>query len=358
MTAPDPPHRVLVVEDDADIADYLAIVLERRGFEVATRHDGAAGLAAARELRPEVLVTDVEMPGMNGLDLAEAARREDPTIAVVVITAHASVDYAVRALRGRADEFLTKPITSQALLHAVAPLAARARGERARRSARTVLAIGAHPDDVEIAVGGTLAAHADAGDPVVILTLSRGARGGGTTNRQNEAMAAAERLGARLFLEDLPDTTIPPADPTVGIIERVVAEVRPAIVYTHSGRDRHQDHRAVASASLVATRRVDTVACFQTPSATVDFAPSRFVTIDRYIDAKLHLIAAFASQTAIRDYLEPDFVRATARYWSRFGTGRYAEPLEIVRDASGVGVPDGAAHLTAPVTTAELTRES
>ncbi|MET0933140.1 MAG: PIG-L deacetylase family protein, partial [Mycetocola sp.] len=244
--------------------------------------------------------------------------------------------YAVSALRNAADEFLTKPVSSADLVSVSTRLAEEFRRAQASVSRNVVLAIGAHPDDVEIGVGGLLAAHRAAGDTVAILTLSRGARGGEADGRQHESLASAEMLGARLFLEDLPDTAISNADPTVGIIERVVAEVKPTIVYTHSDHDRHQDHRAVHAAALVATRRVKTVACFQSPSATVDFRPNRFASIDGFTEKKLALLACFASQADIRDYLEPDFVLATARYWSRYGSGKSSEPLEIIREASDV----------------------
>src|SRR6185437_4263593 len=152
-------------------------------------------------------------------------------------------------------------------------------------------------------------------------------------------LAAAELLGARLFMEDLEDTQISVADPTVGIIERVVAEVRPDIVYTHSAHERHQDHRAVHAATLVAARSVRTVCCYQSPSATIDFRPTRFVPIDGFTDAKLALIRCFESQTEVRAYLEPDFVLATARYWSRFGGGTSCEPLEVIKDTVDISVP-------------------
>src|SRR5690606_219191 len=140
-----------------------------------------------------------------------------------------------------------------------------------------VLAIGAHPDDVEIGVGGILAAHAQAGDSITILTLSRGARGGDADSRQHESLASAEILDARLFVKDLVDTEISGGGATVRLIEEVVQEVQPTIVYTHSSNDRHQDHRAVSEATIAATRRVGTVACYQSPSATIDFRPTRFV---------------------------------------------------------------------------------
>jgi LmbE family N-acetylglucosaminyl deacetylase/CheY-like chemotaxis protein len=329
--------RVVVLDDDPDVASFTRRVLERRaGCEVVTLHDATDALAVVARFDPDVVLTDIEMPGMSGLELLALLRERAVPTKVVVLTAHASVDYAVAALRQQADEFLTKPVAAAQLVEVVQRLAAARRAERAARSAAVVLAVGAHPDDVEIGVGGLLAAHRAAGDDVVLLTMSRGARGGATEDRQQESLAAAERLGARLFLRDLPDTQISSGDPTVGIVEDVVREVRPSVVYTHSRHDRHQDHRAVHDAVMVATRGVPTVACYQSPSATVEFRPNRFATVDDFTDTKLALLDCFVSQRGIRTYLEPDLVLATARYWSRFGTGRWVEPLEVVRDAGGV----------------------
>ena len=172
-----------------------------------------------------------------------------------------------------------------------------------------------------------------------MLTLSRGARGGDADDRQHESLRSAELLGARLFLKDLIDTEITGGGPTVRLIEEVVREVVPTVVYTHTNHDRHQDHRAVHEATIVATRTIDTVACYQSPSSTVDFRPTRFVTIDGFVERKLELLASFASQADHRSYLAPDFVMATARYWSRFGGGENVEPLEIVRETSDLSTP-------------------
>lgn len=334
----DERFRVLVIEDDGDVAVYVRTILERRlDCEVRVLNGGFGFEEAVRAFVPDVIVTDIELPGTNGLELLDAARQIDPDQPIIVMTAHTSIDYAVRALRGQADEYLQKPLSSHDLVASVKRLAEAVRRTRAIRKTRAVVAIGAHPDDVEIGVGGTLAAHAAAGDPITILTLSRGSRGGSADGRQQESLAAADILGARLFLEDLVDTAIPNSDPTVGIIERVIAEVNPATVYVHSLNDRHQDHRAVHEATLVATRRVDNVACYQSPSTTIEFRPTRFVTIDGFTQTKLDLLSCFASQSTIREYMDPDFVLASARYWSRFGTGTSVEPLEVIRDASGIG---------------------
>jgi LmbE family N-acetylglucosaminyl deacetylase len=334
-------YRVLVVDDDPDVALYTSTVLERRGgCAVRAITDPTLARSAVDDFRPDVVVTDIEMPGMTGLQLIEQLRADQPDLPIIVMTAHVSVDYAVGALRSQADEFLVKPISSPELISIVQRLGAKGRANReAGRPREYVLAVGAHPDDVEIGVGGILAAHRDAGDTVVILTMSRGAKGGEPEDRQNESLRSAELLGARLFLEDLVDTEITSTGPTIAIIERVIKQVNPTIVYTHSIHDRHQDHRAVHEAVVVAARAVNTVACYQSPSSTVDFRPTRFVSIDGFTKKKLELLQCFQSQANIRTYLEPDLVLATARYWSRFSGGSEScEPLEIISEADDLSI--------------------
>lgn len=350
MSVAPTPH-ILVVEDDPDVSGYLTIVLEKKaGFRVSHTADPHLALGWLESTDFDAVLTDIELPGITGLQMAERIRERDAQLPILVMTAHPSVDYAVTALRSQVDDFLLKPVPGPVLIDKLTELVELGRARRAAAGPGTVvLAIGAHPDDVEIGVGGLMAAHRAAGDRVVILTLSRGARGGAAAHREHESLAAAELIGARLFLEDLEDTNISPGDPTVGIIEAVVDQVGPTVVYTHSIHDRHQDHRAVHQAASVATRKVATFACYQSPSATVEFKPNRFVPIDGFEQTKLDLLAAFSSQAAVRDYLEPDFVLATARYWSRFGGGRSAEPLEVIRDVSGtIGTTSRAAHSPIP----------
>jgi LmbE family N-acetylglucosaminyl deacetylase/CheY-like chemotaxis protein len=332
------PYRVVVVEDDVDVADYTKTVLEKRlGCEVVAVTDPMAARAAVARLQPDVVITDIEMPGMSGLELIAQIRDERPGVAIIVMTAHVSVDYAVGALRNQADEFLVKPISSADLVSHVSRLAEAAREAWANVPARqVVLAIGAHPDDVEIAVGGILAAHRSAGDSVTILTLSKGTRDGGIRTAWNEESKAAAIIGAKLLLEDNPESPLSSAEPTLGIIKRVIAEVQPTVVYVHSNSDRQQDHRAVHDATVVASTLVRTIACYQSSTSTVDFRPNRFVTIDGFVDAKLAMLACFAVEGTRAKYLQPDFTLATARYWSRYGQGEHCEPLEIIRDSSQV----------------------
>jgi LmbE family N-acetylglucosaminyl deacetylase len=274
--------------------------------------------------------------------LLEALRRVAPDLPVAVLTAHATLDYALRALRDHADEFLQKSTPPDQLLATITALVAK--GRAARLAARqSVLAIGAHPDDVEIGAAGALLVHLGMGHEISILTLSRGARGGTESTRASESEMAALALGATLFHEDLQDTRIAEGDPTIGAISRVVESVRPTVIFTHSLHDVHQDHRNTHQAAMVAVREVAHVYCFQSPSATVDFRPTRFVTIDEQLERKLLAIQAFASQVQVRGYLKPDLIQSTARYWSRYGDGDYAEAFEVIRDAAPAGPSAGQA---------------
>ena len=331
--------RILLVDDDAALGGYLVRVLHQRGgFDAVHELDPVGALRRVETEQWDLLITDIELPGMSGLELLERVRELVPGLPVAVITGHPSVDYAVSALRGAAAEFLFKPVSPGDLVGKATELIAASRAARAA-GRETVLAIGAHPDDVEIGAAGALLAHRAAGDTVAILTLSRGARGGDQLERARESQRAADIIGARLFLDDLEDTRIAEGDPTIGVIDRVIAEIQPTVVYTHSPHDIHQDHRNVHSAAMVACRRVGRVYCFQSPSATIDYRPTYFVIIDAHIGRKLEAIGAFGSQTGVRDYLAPDLITSTARYWSRYGGGSHAEPFEAIRDRVGPPPP-------------------
>lgn len=196
---------------------------------------------------------------------------------------------------------------------------------------RRVLAIGAHPDDIEYACGGTLLKHRRRGYEVMLVTLSNGERGGATDARRQEAARASELLGASLELLAFPDSEIPSDVRTVSAIESVVRAFAPTHVYTHSIHDTHQDHRAVHVAATVAVRSVPNLYCYQSPSATVDFRPAMFVDIAPFLEVKLALIDTFQSQIARRDTFDHDVIRSIARYWGRFAGYRLVEPFEVVR---------------------------
>src|SRR5580692_9534175 len=220
------PARILLVDDDAALGRYLARVLTRGGFEVIHELDSGGALHRIETESWDLLITDIEMPGMTGLELLDRVRQLEPDLPVAVLTGNPTIDYAVTALRSAAAEFLQKPIAAAELVAKATELVEAGRAARAA-GRETVLAIGAHPDDVEIGAAGTLLAHRAAGDTVAILTLSRGARGGDQLERARESQRAADIIGARLFLGDLEDTRIAEGDPTISVIDGVAAEVQP-----------------------------------------------------------------------------------------------------------------------------------
>jgi LmbE family N-acetylglucosaminyl deacetylase len=199
---------------------------------------------------------------------------------------------------------------------------------------RRVLAIGAHPDDVEFGAGGTLLKHGDAGDVLHILVLTRGESGSAAPEvRRIEAEEAAGHLGAGITVADLQDTRVE-EKAAIDVIEAAAGMFRPDVVYTHSVHDTHQDHRAAAHASRVALRSAARkVYAYQSPSTTEEFRPARFPDIGLYPDEKMKLIEFHKSQSGQRRYLEREYVQATARYWGvRAGLCEFAEALEVIID--------------------------
>ena len=113
---PDRPVSVLVIDDEAAILETLRILLKNEGFAVHTAHGGKAGLEQLSALRPEVVVTDVRMPNISGLDVLTAARQHDAEAVVILMTAQATLQSAVQAVNAGAFYYLQKPFRNEELL--------------------------------------------------------------------------------------------------------------------------------------------------------------------------------------------------------------------------------------------------
>jgi LmbE family N-acetylglucosaminyl deacetylase len=257
-----------------------------------------------------------------------------PHVATLILTGHRSFDNAVEAIRVGADDFLTKPVDRRTLIEKIDELAALSARRKAASSA-AVLGIGAHPDDVEVGAGGTLLGHVAQGHEVSVLVLTGGDVAGIPAERAREAARAAELMGVRLFHVNLTDSSVSEGGATIGEITRVIEEVAPDTIYTHSGQDLNQDHRNVFHATTVAARRVPRIFCYQSASSTVEFRPSRFISVDEFMDRKLAVLRSYTSQVKQRRYLDAELLRATSRYWSRYGSSRFVEPFEVARDTEG-----------------------
>ena len=103
--------RVLVVDDEAMLADLLAQALRHEGWETATAKDGLDALAKASSFHPDIVILDVQMPRMDGLETLARLRARDPELPVLFLTARDAVADRVQGLRAGADDYVTKPST-------------------------------------------------------------------------------------------------------------------------------------------------------------------------------------------------------------------------------------------------------
>jgi len=117
--AGDDGMRVLLVEDDDDNRELMSEVLEAAGYRVTSAASGAEGLRQLAGRPVDVVVTDVGMPGMGGLELARAAKEIAPHVPVVVVTGYAERDDIASARGKVVDAVLVKPVDPEALTSAV-----------------------------------------------------------------------------------------------------------------------------------------------------------------------------------------------------------------------------------------------
>lgn len=135
---------VHVVDDDDSVRDALGFLLRSAPYAVETYPSAAAFLAVPPRCVEACLLTDIRMPGMDGLDLQKTVTARFPTLPVIIMTGHGDVPLAVRAMRAGALDFLEKPFEDDRLFDAIARALAegrrRADGDAARRAAEKALA--------------------------------------------------------------------------------------------------------------------------------------------------------------------------------------------------------------------------
>ncbi len=115
MNKPDPKKTILLVDDEADIREVLEITLSDMGYHILTANNGEDALSLFVTQRPEIVLTDIKMPGMDGIELLQRIKRENPDAEVIMITGHGDMDLAIKSLKHNATDFITKPINMDAL---------------------------------------------------------------------------------------------------------------------------------------------------------------------------------------------------------------------------------------------------
>ena len=132
-----PMTKILLIEDDSETAEEIADELVQRGFEIEMAASGIEGLDKARACRPDALIVDRMLPGMDGLTIIEALRQERVRTPVLILSALGAIDERVRGLRSGGDDYLTKPF---AIVELIARIEALLR--RPTESRETILRVG------------------------------------------------------------------------------------------------------------------------------------------------------------------------------------------------------------------------
>jgi two-component system nitrogen regulation response regulator NtrX len=117
---------ILIVDDEPSVREVLIGYFEHqygpRGYSVEAAADGAQALAAVRRKRPALILLDIEMPGMDGVEALRGVRAIDPAIPVIMVTGNASTRVAGEVIKGGAYSYLPKPVKFQYLDHLVATI--------------------------------------------------------------------------------------------------------------------------------------------------------------------------------------------------------------------------------------------
>jgi two-component system OmpR family response regulator len=105
------PINVLVVDDESVLADMVSMALRYEGWNISTAGDGASAIASARSQRPDVVVLDVMLPDMSGLDVLHKLREGNPQLPVLLLTAKDAVEDRIAGLTAGGDDYVTKPFS-------------------------------------------------------------------------------------------------------------------------------------------------------------------------------------------------------------------------------------------------------
>ncbi len=107
--------KIMIVDDEESAREMLSLTLESDGYQVCCAEDGYRALELYEEEQPEIVLTDIKMPGMDGIEVLRRLKQRNPEVEVIVITGHGEMSLAIQALQLEASDFINKPISEQAL---------------------------------------------------------------------------------------------------------------------------------------------------------------------------------------------------------------------------------------------------
>lgn len=141
LTRPDgSPLRVLVVDDEVNIAELISMALRYEGWEVSTAHTGMSAVTTAKDVGPDAVVLDMMLPDIDGMEVLRRMRGTQPDVPVVFLTAKDAVEDRIAGLTAGGDDYVTKPFSLEELVARLRALMRRAGAQRAQSS--SVLIVG------------------------------------------------------------------------------------------------------------------------------------------------------------------------------------------------------------------------
>ncbi len=331
-----PAPRILLVEDELDQAHLLRFLLEADGrYRVTHAQDGVRGMELAQAGGWALVITDINLPGQDGLRVMASSREHHPETPILATTAYTDPGYHERARSHGAHEVLIKPLDRDVLLEVVASLVER-EAVREEDGGHQVLAFSARPGDVEVGLAGCLLRHRERGDRVALLVL--GGHGGqeDATPHREAAKTTAREMGARIFTAKLPPLDDGGESEVARLIQGAIDEFAPTVSYVPSLADETRTCRVIHDLFLTAGEALDRIFAFPGATATPSFRPRVFVPLGPFLEAKIELARHYRTrQGRPPPYLEPDFLRAQAIYWGRYAGFGAAEALEVLKGGDG-----------------------
>ena len=197
-----------------------------------------------------------------------------------------------------------------------------------------ILALGAHPDDIEFGCGGTFLKFSKEENNIYFLVLTKGEFGGDPQLRHKEQEEALKLLGIKkIFWGGYTDTELPNDRIIITHIDKIIQEVKPDEVYVNFIEDIHQDHRILARCTLAATRYIKRVFFYEDYTSN-NFDPDIFVDIEDVLEQKQKLIRIYESQVKKSYPTRLDMVetvKAMANFRGFQGKIKYAEGFKAFR---------------------------
>ncbi|MGC8503382.1 MAG: sigma-54-dependent transcriptional regulator [Acidithiobacillus sp.] len=179
-----PSRSILILDDDPDFLRLLGLWLESEGHDVFASSDPVTGVARLRSRIPDLIISDLRMPVIDGMGILEEAQRLDPDLPVILLTAHGSIPNAVEAMRGNAFGYLSKPFSSEELQDLVKSALSQRQASQETRTLRATLR----------AQAGQLVLHRSPAMAALVDELARIAGSSASVFLSGESGAGKERI--------------------------------------------------------------------------------------------------------------------------------------------------------------------